>query len=265
MPFVLQKDRVTLSLANGSNAVVFFQGATVTSWQAPEPGSECPTKERIFISKSDVVDPNEPIRGGIAIAFPFFGKPQKPEHQALPKHGFARLREWTFDGVVTDNEAGISIRMVLNPDETLRETFPHQFSLVYVITLGTHQLSTDLHVHNTSTNDAYLEFQALLQDHLMCDSAGIATHSAQTKAGRVFKVHSEIGGYEVETTGFKDVNVALGAEDGWALSEEERGSFVCVKPGLTLTWHTLAPGDKWVGTQTITPSLPKAPSACNIQ
>lgn len=52
------------------------------------------------------------IRGGIAIAFPFFGKPQKPEHQALPKHGFARLREWTFDGVeMDDSEAGVRIRM----------------------------------------------------------------------------------------------------------------------------------------------------------
>lgn len=212
---------------------------------------------------------------------------------------------------------------VLSPDEA---TFPYRFSLRYVITLGTHRLSTDLHVHNTSTDDTYMEFQALLQDHLVCDSAGIATHSAQTKgeargfrslssvvlreergvwadfflgcsAGRVFKVHSDAGGYEVKTTGFKDVNVALGAEDGWSLSEEERsaktprhsllpcttipstsltrppaflvfaprGSFVCVKPGLTLTWHTLAPGDTWVGTQTITPSLPKAPSACNIQ
>ncbi|KAG8992295.1 hypothetical protein FRB94_011225 [Tulasnella sp. JGI-2019a] len=282
MPFVLDKGKVTLSLENGSTAVIHFQGATVTSWLAPEPGTDGPLKERLFVSKTAVLDGSEAIRGGISIAFPFFGKPQKPEHQRLAKHGFARHREWKFDGVVTDNDAGINIRLVLEPDEVLKETYPYQFSLVYVITLTTHSLSTDFHVHNTGTNDTYLEFQAMLQDYLVCDSTGITTHSAETKStskkpadhrfgsgsGRIFKVHSEGGGYEVKTTGFKDVNVALGTganEDGWFLAEEEKGNFVCVKPGLTLTWHTLAPGDKWVGTQTISPSLAKVPSACNIQ
>jgi len=43
--------------------------------------------------------------------FPCFGPPSRPDHSKLAQHGFARSEIWSFDSVVMDNDAGVSVRL----------------------------------------------------------------------------------------------------------------------------------------------------------
>jgi glucose-6-phosphate 1-epimerase len=57
---------------------------------------------------------------------------------------------------------------VLDPtvNNKIASLFPNPFLLTYVVTLAAHQLSTDLHVVNTSPSES-LEFQALLHNYIL--------------------------------------------------------------------------------------------------
>ncbi|KAL0562372.1 hypothetical protein V5O48_019715, partial [Marasmius crinis-equi] len=94
----------------GASATVLLYGATVTSWKAGDKRNPEPF-ERLFVSSKATLDGSKPVRGGIPVVFPCFGAPTHPEHQKLSQHGFARNSLWTFDSVVMDNEAGVSIRL----------------------------------------------------------------------------------------------------------------------------------------------------------
>ena len=43
-----------------------------------------------------VFDGTQPIRGGVPVVFPQFGRPDP----SLPMHGFARSSRWTVDAIV---------------------------------------------------------------------------------------------------------------------------------------------------------------------
>lgn len=89
---------------------ILLYGATVISWKSgsirePEP------IERLFVSSKAALDGSKPVRGGIPVVFPCFGAPTHPEHLKLGQHGFARSEVWKWDGVVMDNDAGVSVRL----------------------------------------------------------------------------------------------------------------------------------------------------------
>jgi glucose-6-phosphate 1-epimerase len=85
-------------------------GATVISWKSASKTNP-EVKERLFVSGKAALDGSKPVRGGIPVIFPCFGAPTHPDHAKLPQHGFARNEEWSLDGTVMDNEAGVSIRL----------------------------------------------------------------------------------------------------------------------------------------------------------
>ena len=85
-------------------------GATVISWKSPSVASP-DVKERFFVSAKAALDGSKPVRGGIPVVFPAFGAPIHPDHAKLSQHGFARSEVWSFDGIVLDNEAGVSVRL----------------------------------------------------------------------------------------------------------------------------------------------------------
>ncbi|KAF8707784.1 Glucose-6-phosphate 1-epimerase, partial [Rhizoctonia solani] len=234
MPYTKDDKKVTLSTTAGSSVEILFYGATVLSWKA-SPNAE-PARERLFVSKKAVLDGSKPVRGGIPIAFPFFGPPSKPEHQKMGQHGFARSTVWKWDSVVMDNETGVAVRLVLEPTPEIKEVFPHPFHLAYVVTLTAHQLSTDLHVTNTG-NDP-LTYQALLHTYFEADAAtctvsplkGLTyidkvknyaesvetrdevpvkeyTDAVYKNSGGKYIGKWEGGGVEVKAVGFKDVVV----------------------------------------------------------
>ena len=53
----------------------------------------------------------------------------------------------------------------LEPNDRTKEIYSKLFKLAYVVTLSEHQLSTNLHIENTSGTDT-LEFQALLHNYI---------------------------------------------------------------------------------------------------
>jgi len=285
MPVSKTDQIVSISLANGSSAQIYLYGATVTSWKAPAAGTDSPVKERLFVSNKSALDGTKPIRGGIPIAFPFFGPPTKPEHQSMSQHGFARNQFWVFANVVMDNEAGVSVRLTLEPNESIRSVFPHPFALAYVVTLSKHQLATDLHVENKSPTDS-LVHQALFHTYFACDASEVTvtplkgiTYRDKTKgyaesveareevdvktytdaiyknAGGVYTIKYPGGGVHVKTKAFNDVVIwNPQAEAGKAMSDLEDGGwnkYICVEPGIVTYWNEIPPSGKWLGQQTL--------------
>ena len=80
-------EALRLNGPRGSSAIVARLGGQVLSWITPD------GREHLFLSERAVFDGSAPIRGGIPVCFPQFGGLGD-----LPKHGFARTREWTVAG-----------------------------------------------------------------------------------------------------------------------------------------------------------------------
>jgi len=169
MPIHQANGSVILTHPKGSSVELLLYGATVISWKAATITSPEPT-ERLFVSSKAALDGSKPVRGGIPVVFPCFGAPTHPDHSRLAQHGFARSEVWTFHSTVMDSDAGVSVRLTLDPTSSIRSKYDRPFHLAYVVTLEEHQLSTDLHVTNTSTSSAYppdnLEFQALFHNYI---------------------------------------------------------------------------------------------------
>lgn len=161
---------IQATLPSRDTVIINLFGATVTSWTLAS------GQEQLFLSSAAKLDGSKAIRGGIPIVFPAFGPPPKDHATGkLPQHGFARSVLWEFLGKNTsesksgkkggDEEVkldfGLSSGML---PEDLRSKWPHDFGLVYSVTLGRGTLETGLHVQNKGT-EAF-EFQALFHNYL---------------------------------------------------------------------------------------------------
>ncbi|KAH7883595.1 galactose mutarotase-like domain-containing protein [Phlebopus sp. FC_14] len=246
MPVQQIDGRVILIHPRGPSAELLLYGATVISWKSGTPSDPVPS-ERFFVSSKAALDGSKPVRGGIPVVFPCFGAPTHPEHSHLSQHGFARSEVWTFDSIVADNEAGVSVRLTLSPTASITEKYDRLFHLAYVVTLTEYEISTDLHVTNTSTSGVYppsnLEFQALLHNYIRAPAnqvlvsplqnnkyydktepteEGRTNAKLETRAGvdvreftdsvyedatQEYKVTWPSGGVEIKAKGFKDVVV----------------------------------------------------------
>jgi len=264
-------------------------GATVISWKvAGQTGS---LKEVLFVSSKAFLDGTKPVRGGIPVVFPCFGAPTHPDHSKLSQHGFARNVTWKFDSVVMDNEAGVSIRLTLDPADNanISSKYTRPFHLSYVVTLAAHQLSTDLHVTNTSLSDI-LEFQALLHNYLRVPADQVVisplqglsyydktevteearaipkietrtqvdvkqyTDSVYEDAPLKYNISWPTGKIEMKATHFKDLVVWNPQQEGQKIGDmEENGwkSYVCVEPGHVRGFVALEPQTSWIGQQVI--------------
>lgn len=87
-----------------AEAHVYQHGAQVTHYQ---PRGDRPV---LFLSRHSAFAAGQPIRGGVPICFPWFGR--KPDDPRAPAHGFARRREWTVESShATDAAAEIWLRL----------------------------------------------------------------------------------------------------------------------------------------------------------
>lgn len=142
-------DCVRLGIEGASVTVSRF-GAQVLSW-VPADG-----KERLFLSERAVCDGTSPIRGGVPICFPQFSG-----LGGLPKHGFARIREWqTTDPADTDADLVFS----LQSDQQTRSLWPHAFAARFAISLSALGLTMQFSVRNTG--DAAFTFTGALHTYL---------------------------------------------------------------------------------------------------
>ncbi|CAD6571696.1 MAG: hypothetical protein TREMPRED_000351 [Tremellales sp. Tagirdzhanova-0007] len=242
-------------------------------------------KERFFVSSTSTMDSTKPIRGGIPIVFPIFGPPPSspPEYAALSQHGFARTQVWKLEHVIMDRKEGVSIRLAAPAPPN---SFPHNYTLTYVVTLTAHQLSTDVHITNNGDKDFI--FQALLHTYLAVPDAskisitgldkgvayfdkaggrqmkqwsgGALTIDKETDAvfhslpSPELKLEDGTGSVLiVRFRGFEDCTIWNPQEAaGSKMADMEAGGwerYVCIEPGYVREFKTLKPGEEFLGQQ----------------
>lgn len=143
---------LALATANGARAVVSLFGGQVLSWK-PAGG-----EERLYLSEKAVLDGTTAIRGGVPVCFPQFAG-----LGPLPKHGFARNRDWTVAEHRSGDDFALAI-LRLADDEATRALWPHRFSAELAVLIEDSRLELEFEVANTG--DAPFDFTAALHTYL---------------------------------------------------------------------------------------------------
>lgn len=131
-------------------AHIYPYGAHVTHWQ---PAGQRPV---LFVSAKSWFEAGKPIRGGVPVCFPWFGKSDHlPD---APQHGLARIMNW---GVETVEQSGGEVKaaMFLRSNDSTRRWWPHEFELRLTAVFG-RQLLLTLEATNTGA-DAFEFTEAL--------------------------------------------------------------------------------------------------------
>ena len=137
-------DRVNISLRTGAKATILLHGATVISWTIG-------TSELLFLSDKAVVDGSKPVRGGIPLVFPVFGKVTEGPTKGLPQHGFARTSRWELLGRTEESDESVAVDFGLGNDgltEEEKKEWPYEFGLIYSVVLTKDSLETKMLVQN---------------------------------------------------------------------------------------------------------------------
>lgn len=108
---------------------IALQGAHVLDYR---PIGHAPV---LFLSRKAVFAPGKPVRGGIPICWPWFGK-DWPAGQEGTMHGFARRLPWTVQSAEYSAQV-TEIRLCLHDDEHTRACWPHAFHLCLRVILDT--------------------------------------------------------------------------------------------------------------------------------
>lgn len=124
-----------------SVAEIYLQGATVTQFQKH---GEAPL---LFLSAKSRFEKDAPIRGGIPVIFPWFGRPAGSPAQ----HGIVRSRAWELAGTKTNTDGSVTARFTLPPCAELPS-----IGVEYVVTVG-EALAVELIVKNASANEFVFE------------------------------------------------------------------------------------------------------------
>jgi glucose-6-phosphate 1-epimerase len=144
-----------------STAEIYLHGAHVTQFQKRE---EPPL---LFLSQCSRFEKNQPIRGGIPIILPWFGR-----REGMGQHGFARNKEWQLKEVITPADGTVTVRLRL-PDSPEAGTFP-SFRADYAVTVN-ETLTAELMVVNTSNEP--LSFENCLHTYFaVADATSISIH-----------------------------------------------------------------------------------------
>ena len=128
---------VALATPDGGRAVVALFGAQLLSWQ-PAPGDE-----RLYLSPQAVFDGATAIRGGVPVCFPQFAAQGR-----LPRHGFARTRNWTLANQRLTREYALATFTLEEADDTFA-LWPHGFSAALTVSLEAGRLDIELEIENT--------------------------------------------------------------------------------------------------------------------
>ncbi|KAH3670591.1 hypothetical protein OGAPHI_001106 [Ogataea philodendri] len=150
MPIEAYNDKVVLvSPENPDTKVsVLLYGATVTSWTIEG-------KQQLWLSSAAKLDGTKPVRGGIPLVFPVFGKSKADGFADLPQHGFARNSTWEFLGQTKENPP--TAQFALSPEQANKDFYSkwdngtNDFTLLLTIQLSPDSLTTTIEVSNTDS------------------------------------------------------------------------------------------------------------------
>lgn len=140
-------DKVVLTSSN-STATILKYGATIISW-------EIEGVEQLWLSEGAKLDGSKPVRGGIPLVFPVFGKSNEKGFENLPQHGFARNSTWEFLGQTTENPP--TVQFALSPEQANEEIYSkwdngdNDFTLFLTIQLNNDNLTTSIEVTNSDS------------------------------------------------------------------------------------------------------------------
>lgn len=130
-----------------SVAEIYLHGACVTHFQL---NGEPPL---LFLSEQSRFEKGAPIRGGIPIIFPWFGKPEGRATQ----HGFARVRNWECVSTSKQPDGSVLVHLSLPTSAELLS-----IPLDYYVTVG-QSLTVELVVTNFS--DRVFQFENCLHTY----------------------------------------------------------------------------------------------------
>lgn len=105
-------------------------------------------RERLWLSPQAVFDKQTPIRGGIPICWPWFGK--HPTSQA-PNHGYVRNQLWQ---IVEQSESKLGTQIILAPHDASMKSLGFDATLKVSITVG-RRLTVCLTMQNVSNLTTY--------------------------------------------------------------------------------------------------------------
>ena len=117
-----------------STAEIYLHGAHVTHFKK---NGEPPL---LFLSQCSRFEAGAPIRGGIPVIFPWFGKPTDKPGQ----HGFVRHREWALKSIQSPADGSVTVRLVLPNSPELADG---QIAVEYVVEIND-RLTAELIVTN---------------------------------------------------------------------------------------------------------------------
>ena len=126
-----------------STAEIYLHGAHVTLFKCHD---EPPL---LFLSQCSRFEKDAPIRGGVPIIFPWFGKPAGQSGQ----HGFARSRDWALKEIDTPAGGSVTVRLALPPCPELADG---KITIEYLVQVNT-TLTAELVVQNNSIHDFSFE------------------------------------------------------------------------------------------------------------
>ena len=126
-----------------STAEIYLHGAHVTHFQKK---GEAPL---LFLSQCSRFADGQPIRGGIPIIFPWFGKPADKPGQ----HGFARITDWDLKEITTGADGTVIVRMTMPKCPELADG---AIAVEYIVTVNA-GLTAELVVTNKSSGEFTFE------------------------------------------------------------------------------------------------------------
>jgi len=101
-------------------------------------------QDLLWVSESAVYDGSKPVRGGIPICWPWFGKAKQ---SGLPAHGFVRNLVWTVEKASQLDTGETRILLGCSSSEETLAIWPYEFKLELCVEVG-----QDLTLNLTSKN-----------------------------------------------------------------------------------------------------------------
>lgn len=266
-------EAVRLEAPNGASAVITCHGAQVVSWIPAQGG------DRLFLSEQADYSPNGAIRGGIPVLFPQFGL-----RGPLQKHGFVRNMDWTLvDARHQDSYACASFR--LESSAATRELWDRDFLAELTVMIERNRIDIELEITNTGAQ--VMEFTAGLHTYFstgnveMARLVGLeevhyldalndlkrvtdtpevlfvddALDRVYLNATKPLLLSEPARHVAIEQEGFRDVVVWNPWESGIGnfsdLGSKDYKRFLCVEAAAFERPVIVAPGEDWVGRQTM--------------
>ncbi|HZK06216.1 MAG TPA: D-hexose-6-phosphate mutarotase [Actinomycetaceae bacterium] len=139
-----------------ARARVYLYGAHITDWT---PAGQEPV---LWLSPDSFFEDGSPIRGGIPLCLPWFGKGTSGDKE--PMHGLARLTEWRLASA-SESDGEVQLELQLRLDH---------WSAVLAITVG-ERLALELTTANTGESDMQVE-EALHTYFAVADVARVSVN-----------------------------------------------------------------------------------------